>query len=212
MNRKIDDLTGLKFGKLTVLYENGRYVSPNGKKRVLWLCMCECGNTKTAMGHDLKNGRVKSCGCLKKGRPNINNPEMKKLYRKWHDIKRRCFNVNCSRYKDYGGRGITVCDKWRNSFEAFYKDISKLPHFGEAGYTLDRIDNNGNYEPNNVRWATTKQQNNNTRNNHYITYNGKTQTIAQWAEELKINYNTLFMRISVLKWSVEKALSTRGEV
>lgn len=211
MSHKKDDLTGQKFGKLTVLCEAGRYVAPNSKKRVKWKCLCECGNTKIAIGHDLKNGRVKSCGCLKEHHSDMNNPKREKLYRIWHDIKYRCFNVNCRSYKNYGGRGITMYAPWQNSFEAFYEDVSKLPNYGEQGYTLDRINNDGNYEPNNVRWADNDTQANNKRNCHLITYNGKTQTISQWAKELNINYATLYARLIVLKWSVEKTLTTRKE-
>ena len=101
-----------------------------------------------------------------------------------------------------------MCDRWRDSFEAFYEDVSKLPDFKREGYTINRIDNDGNYELNNVEWANDKTQANNKRNNHLLTYNGKTQTIAQWADEIGINQHTLYNRILAYHWTVERALTT----
>lgn len=199
MSAKLN-LIGLKFGKLTVIE---RAECKNA--RTYWRCKCECGNEKIVQGCNLKSGHTKSCGCTV-----IENPPRKShgragtdIYKTWLHIKQRCYDEKTEQYKNYGGRGITVCDRWRDDFQAFYDDISKLPHFGEKGYSLDRIDNNGNYEPNNVRWATAKEQANNRRTNHLITYNGKTQTIAQWADETGINKYTIRTRLS-RGWSAEK--------
>lgn len=156
------DLTGQVFTKLTVIE---RAESQNNHAR--WVCACECGNIVIVKGIHLKSGHTKSCGCSKielhTKRLTKHGHSGTSLYNVWCSMKERCFNEHAERYKDYGGRGITVCEEWRNSFEAFYADVSKLPHFSEQGYSLDRINNNGNYEPNNVRWATIKEQANNKR-------------------------------------------------
>ena len=109
---------------------------------------------------------------------------------------------------DYGGRGITIDKHWKDDFQAFYNDVSKLPHFDEKGYSLDRIDNNGNYELSNVRWATRKEQNNNKRNNHLIEHNGEKHTLAEWARLLGINRKTLNTRINQLHWDIDRAFTT----
>lgn len=129
-----------------------------------------------------------------------------KIYIEWSGIKTRCYNKNSPQYKNYGGRGIIVCDRWKNSFDAFREDVSKLPHFGEQGYTLNRIDNDGNYEPNNVEWADNITQANNKRNNHLITYNGKTQTLAQWSKETGILSSVIIKRFN-LGWNVDEILT-----
>ena len=205
---KFEDLTGRKFNRLTVIKraENNRF------GQTQWLCECICGNKCVIYGYDIKCGKTRSCGCLQKEQASYSNTthglSNTSLYNIWLNMKGRCCNLKNKRYQDYGGRGIEVCQHWRNSYEAFEEDVSKLPHYGEKGYTLDRIDNNGSYEPGNVRWATAKEQQNNTRRNHYLTYKGKTQTIAQWAEELGINRYTLYNRILTYNWSIEKALIT----
>ena len=126
------------------------------------------------------------------------------LYRIHHNIIQRCTRPSCPAYKDYGGRGITIHPPWLN-FETFLKEIPIKPKTGK--YHLDRIDNNKGYEPGNVRWATHKMNANNTRRNKMITYNGKTQSLSLWAEELGINYFTLKSRINQSKYSVEKAFT-----
>lgn len=125
-------------------------------------------------------------------------------YYSWVCMKTRCGNPNSDSYKWYGAKGITVCDRWKDSFTNFLVDMGERP----KGMTLDRIDTNGNYEPSNCRWETEKVQHNNKNSNHLITYQGKTQSVSQWAEELNINVETLFTRIHKLNWSVEKAFTT----
>lgn len=126
----------------------------------------------------------------------------KRLYSIWNGMKIRCYNDKCERYYRYGGRGIKICDKWRNDFQSFY-DWS-MDHGYSDDLTIDRINNDGNYEPGNCRWATLQEQQHNKSNNIFITYNGKTQDIKQWAEELGIYYQTLYFRI-ISGWPVEKA-------
>ncbi len=211
---KLIDLTGRKFGRLTVIERAGTYISPCGSKTPTWLCKCDCGNMSTVLPHQLKSGKTRSCGCLHN---ELLSHKMKthgmrntKLYNKWYDMKRRCYNKKNKHYADYGGRGITVATHWKDDFLAFYADVSKLPHFGEKGYSLDRIDNNGNYQLNNIRWATIKEQANNKRNNHLITYNGETHTIAEWAGITGIPYKVLLPRLTRYHWDTERALTEKA--
>ncbi len=131
-----------------------------------------------------------------------NTPE----YRSWTHMRDRCYRETDKRYKNYGGRGISVCDRWRKSFTAFYEDMGKRP---TDKHSIDRIDNNGNYEPNNCRWATKQEQADNRSNGYRFTYGGKTLTIRQWSNESGIAYDTLRQRLLRYKWSIEKALERR---
>lgn len=157
---KLIDLTGKQFGHWTVLYkdDNAKYTS--------WVCRCDCGKVKSVMASNLRNPnpikRSTSCGCWQKHRIK-HGREGTKEYNLWRNMKNRCCNPNHPKYKNWGGRGITIYPEWQSSFKAFYNYISKLPHFGEKGRTLDRIDNEGNYEPGNIRWATVHEQNMNRR-------------------------------------------------
>lgn len=130
-----------------------------------------------------------------------------RLYEIWRSLKKRCLNPKTEQYSNYGGRGITVCDEWRDSFQAFY-DWAMANGYRDD-LTLDRIDGNGNYEPSNCRWATWKEQQNNRRNNHFITYNGETKTLKQWSEQVGIDWDILYSRLKK-GWSVEKALTTKA--
>ena len=129
-----------------------------------------------------------------------------KIYRIWYAMKGRCHCKTDSAYHNYGGRGIEVCKRWRESFQAFYDDVSKLPHFGEESYTLNRIDNDGNYEPSNVEWATEQEQSFNRRTNFLVTYNARTLPLKQLTNELGLNYKKIWKRIKVFGWNIEKAL------
>ena len=129
-----------------------------------------------------------------------------RIYEIWKDMKKRCFNPNCAAYHLYGGRGIIVCEKWKDNVKDFYDWAMQNGYTDKL--TLDRIDVNGNYEPSNCRWVTKKEQANNTRRNHQISYNGKTQTLQQWADELGISRVSLRHRICDYHWSIEKALTT----
>lgn len=186
--RRFEDLTGQKFGKLTVL----KRVANKGIK-LRWLCRCDCGKTVEASGSNLKSGRTVSCGCTYKQQHH--GMRKTRLYETWNMMKQRCFNPNNHCYSRYGGRGITVFPGWLNDFQAFYDYVSKLPHFGEEGYTLDRIDVNGNYEPDNVRWADAKTQSRNKRNNIIVEYQGVKMTLAEAAEKSGVQPTTLKRRL-----------------
>lgn len=151
------NLIGKKFGKLAPI----KYIV--GSK---WLCSCDCGKECVVSTAKLTGGHTKSCGCLRhKGYHITHGLGKPDTYSHWYNIKSRCFNKKHPRYSDWGGRGISMCEDWKNDFEKFHVYVSNLPHYHEPGYTsIDRIDNDGNYEPGNIRWATPKMQNNNKRN------------------------------------------------
>lgn len=158
---KINNLVGKQFGRLTVI----KYDGSNKNGRALWLCQCDCGNTKTILGSSLLNGSTLSCGCYNKElvkKTNIkHNKSYSKLYKVWQGMKTRCYNKNFIYYCNYGGRGITICKEWLNDFEIFYKWA--ISNGYKEGLTIDRINNDGNYEPNNCRWITRAEQNRNQR-------------------------------------------------
>lgn len=201
------DLTGQKFGRLTVI----KRIENDSRNHARFLCQCDCGNFKNILSRSLKSGKTKSCGCLAKEVHSKSKFKYKKeknfkrIYNIWNSMKQRCNNIKSKDYKNYGGRGIKVCDEWKNDFMSFYNWTINNGYKDDL--TLDRIDVNGNYEPNNCRWVTWKEQGNNTRVNRIIEYNGKKKTLSEWAKELNINYSTLNNRINTNKWEIQKAFS-----
>lgn len=210
--KNYQDLSGCTFGRLKVIERAEDRICPNGNHEIQWLCECNCSNHNRVIvrGYSLKNGDTKSCGCLQKEllskRVKKHGKSNERVFWIWCDIKLRCYNENTRGYNRYGGRGITVCDEWLNDFQAF-NDWAMANGYRDD-LTIDRIDNNKGYSPDNCRWATPKEQANNRCNNRILEYKGKKQTMKQWAEELNINYSTLKMRINAYHWSVEKALTT----
>lgn len=202
--RNIKDLSGLEFDRLTVIEYHH---TVNGLS--YWRCRCKCGNEKIIRGQCLLSGESKSCGCLARELSSIRNSTHKgrktKLYHVWIDMKQRCTNTNQPDYPNWGGRGITVCDEWMNSFESFRGWALKSGY--DSKLSIDRIDVNGNYEPSNCRWITVKEQNSNRRSNKRIEYNGESRTLTQWSEILGGNRNLVGERLKS-GWSIEKTLTT----
>lgn len=200
---RIVDITGRQYGKLTAI----KRVGTDKWGCSLWLCKCECGNEKIISYSHLKSGASQSCGCLCRERTKQANTKHlmvgTRLYRAWHHMKNRCTNPNVEGFENYGGRGIKVCEEWQD-FNTFMEWA--LNNGYTDTLTIDRIDVNGNYEPSNCRWATVKEQGNNKRNNHLITYKGITKTISEWAEEKGIKYDTLYARLTRYHWDVATAL------
>jgi hypothetical protein len=199
---KLIDLSGQTFGRLTV----ARYL---GKRR--WECVCECGTIKSIMGDNLKSNDIQSCGCLRLERVrafNTTHGQSKTpTYKSWAGAKDRCSNPNTPCYPHYGGRGIKMCDRWAASFEAFLEDMGPRP---STKHSLDRKDNDGDYELGNCRWATAMEQGNNRRTNHPIAAFGESKTVAEWAQDPRcaVNKYTLRQRIVAYGWGAEQAIVT----
>lgn len=208
------DRTGLTYGRLTVL----RYAGSDKNYRSLWECKCECGSLTIVKGLELNSGDTKSCGCLNSDRRAERQYRHGKagtsIYRIWHNMMRRCTDAANARFNDYGGRGITVCERWQQ-FENFFADMGDRP----KDRTLDRRHNDKGYwcgkceecvrlnrEPN-CRWATAAEQNNNTRQNHLITYQGETLNITQWSKKTGLKPLTIYHRLK-RGWSLEMTFLT----
>lgn len=190
-----ENLKGRKFNKLQVIDFYG-----NKKGRTYWKCKCDCGKVCILEAYKIKSGHTKSCGCL-----GIENKKMlykysikhkkmdTKLYRVWQNMKRRCYTPSSNSYKSYGARSIIVCKEWRDDFLNFYNWA--VANGYKENLTIDRINVNGNYEPNNCRWATMEEQANNKRNNVFINYNGEKLSINQWSKKTGIKRETISWRL-----------------
>lgn len=197
------DLTGQRFGRLVAL----RYAGPDGTGRTQWVCECDCGVTKVVAARSLPDGNTRSCGCLSHEdritRSTTHGMYGTPEYRTWGQMLVRCYRVTGQAYRRYGGRGITVCSRWRKSFAVFFEDVGFRP---STQHSIDRIDNEKNYEPGNVRWATRSQQARNRRNNRLLTFQGETKPLVAWAEEHEMAQHTLSERLRH-GWTVERALT-----
>lgn len=211
------DLIGQKFGRLTVI---GREKN-NKDGRATWRCNCDCGNETIVLGKSLRNGNTRSCGCLHIETAATNGKKSLRhgmkgtsFYNVWRNMKKRCFLKTNEGYKDYGGRGITVCDRWL-VFDNFKEDMYEeyLKHLKEYNKdtSIDRINVNGNYEPSNCRWATMEVQSNNKRNNVILEYNEEKHTVAQWARILNMSQETLYTRIFTQNMSIEDAFFSKNQ-
>lgn len=203
-NKNIKDLTGQRFGRLVVIG-----IHPTDTRKTYWVCQCDCGNMKVVRSDSLQCGAIKSCGCLKKeqDKKNLVRTEAKekfkkqkikvggtRLYQIWQGMKKRCYNEHDARYDRYGGRGIVVCDEWKTNFMAFHDWALSSGY--QDDLTIDRIDNDGNYCPENCRWATAKEQSNNRSTNIKIKIGNATKTLMEWCEIFRIDPIKAYSRYS----------------
>lgn len=192
------DLTGQRFGRLLVL-ERACHADENR----YWICRCDCGNYTIVYDGNLKRNLTTSCGCYRRETSSTHGMHNKRLYHIWENMKGRCERKSAKAYDHYGGRGITVCKEWRK-FEPFCE--WSMSHGYDEKLTLDRIDVNGDYCPENCRWVSQAEQLNNTRRNVFMTLNGETHTLKQWSEITGISYNAIMKRRRN-GWSVEDTLT-----
>jgi hypothetical protein len=190
-------MTGIKVGRLTVI----QYAGTHPSSGAAWLCRCECGAEVVARGVEMRRGDKVSCGCYNKTQ-RTHGGGKHPLYQTWFKMWARCTDPSVLHSEHYLGRGILVCDRWKDP-HAFYADMGSRP---SPSHSLDRIDNDGNYEPNNCRWATKSEQGRNRRTTARVTYNGRTECIAEWGRIAGISEHAIASRLSA-GWSVERALT-----
>ena len=202
---------GTVFSRLTVVGEAESHVRKNGQRDSRSKCLCECGNMCVVFNASLMANSTKSCGCWKidklKSRATHNNAKRGKQtaeYAVWKGIKSRTSNPKLKNFAYYGGRGISMCERWEKSFEAFLEDMGPRP---SNNHSIDRIDNDGNYEPGNCRWATRAEQGQNTRMNKYLVIDGVKKTVEKWSQDTGIPRKTIYLRLS-RGWSPEDAVMT----
>jgi hypothetical protein len=205
------NLSGQRFGRWTVVGYSHKAREPYGGLAHFWMCKCDCGSERPVRQNNLLSGKSQSCPCVKidkiRARSTIHGKAMRgkthPVYRSWQSIMKRCYDPKQRGFKYWGGRGITVCERWKTS-TGFIDDM--LPIW-KPGTSIDRIDNNGNYEPGNVRWANKQEQNSNTRRNRRIEFNGETKTIKQWSETIGGSASLVSDRLK-WGWTIEEALTT----
>ena len=204
---KLEDLSGKRFGKLTVIKRVDDYVSPSGRHQAKWLCQCDCGNTACITRSQLKSGKTKSCGCYQKQMASDANKthglSKERLYYIWKDMRSRCQNPKQKEYGDYGARGISLCSDWENYLK--FREWA-LSHGYRFDLTIDRIDNDKGYYPENCRWATRAQQNRNMRRNHHVIYRGKDYIVAELARKAGISKSVFLNRIMNEGFTVAEAV------
>jgi len=196
--RGAEDLSnGDRFSGWTTI-EVFRKIDGRGVKRIYVRCMCDCGNERDVLRYHLVSGNSKNCGCVLRSKQTIHGESSSRIqnetseHRIWCGIKSRCLNEKNTEYHNYGGRGIAICDRWNDSFELFLKDMGRRP---SSRHSIDRIDNNSGYSPENCRWATSSQQNRNKRNNRILVVNGESKTMTEWAEIFGIRVGTISERL-----------------
>lgn len=214
MSNTLKDLTGQKFGRLTVIRHLERFERKNST--YAWLCECECGKQIQTCASKLQSGHTKSCGCMKAERiGNLNKKykySNKRLYGVYKAMLDRCYDSKNPMYKHYGGKGVTVCDEWKNDYDAFAAWAFSSGYDKDAKFqecTIDRIKLNGNYEPSNCRWVTNKKQQQNTSRCRFYEHNGEVHNIAEWAEILGINYKILYRDLADRGLSLPQAMLKR---
>ena len=197
------DLTGHKYGKLTVV----SFSHKDQRNQHCWLCVCECGKTTAPCANSLRRGTTKSCGC---GRGSLAHGHSRRRqispeFRSWLAMRGRCNKPKNNEYARYGGRGVTVCDRWQNSFESFIEDMGVKP---TPKHSIERVDGNGNYDPENCRWVTPTAQARNRRSNVVVEWNGERKILIEWSEQVGIKYATLRRRIVELGWPINEAMTS----
>lgn len=204
MGGRIRDLTGQRFGRLVAV----RSCEERRNGSVMWECRCDCGTTLLVRAGYLTFGSTVSCGCYRKDQQRAavttHGGTLRREYRIWAGIRTRCVNEKDKRYHDYGGRGIVICNRWKDSFENFYADMGPRP---SPKHSIDRRNNDGPYSPENCRWATEKEQQMNRSTTFYVSYSGKTQNLNVWSQETGIPHKVIYTRM-YRGWSAEKALTT----
>lgn len=206
-HKRVKDELGNRYGRLTVVKPLGKKYSKG--RAHYWECLCDCGTRTEVSGSNLRTGAVASCGCVAQDGLAATHGESRfgkvtREYRIWRDMISRCTNPNRNNYHLYGGRGITVCDRWRSSYEAFLEDMGRAP---SMKHTLDRNDNSKGYAPDNCSWETMSRQARNRRSTRMLTFQGRTMAASDWADELGIPLSRILGRLS-LGWSVEKTLTS----
>lgn len=201
------DMTGKKYGRLTVLKLDHK----DKRNECFWLCRCDCGNTTIVSGYKLRTGHTRSCGCYREETRGDHHRSHgmtdTKLYTIWCNMKARCHNPKNDMYYRYGARGIQVCDEWRNSFDTFMEWANKAGY--REGLSIERVDIDKGYNPENCRWITKKEQYLNRSDSHLVTAFGKTQTIKEWADESGIAFDTIERRLNAYGWDAERAVSQK---
>lgn len=195
-----NDLTGKRFGRLVVVSFHGR----SKNRHAVWNCICDCGEKPACLGEKMINGETKSCGCIRREYMTTHGQSTHPNYHTWAGMVARCHDPTDRGFKNYGGRGIKVCNEWRTNPAKFFSDMGERPY----GTSIDRIDNNKGYYPGNCRWADARTQNGNRRGCVMITHNGTTQGLGAWARQLGIGLDTLRKRIKRHSWSIKFALET----
>lgn len=212
MVKRLIDLTGKRFGRLIVL----KRVPNDNHGNVNWECLCDCGNKKIIRGAHLRGGLTSSCGCYnhenivslgKKwgGHNKIHGMKHSRLYDLWSNMKARCYNPKTDSFEWYGAKGIKVCKEWKHDFLKFYKWA--MANGYKENLSIDRLDNTKDYSPENCKWSTMKEQQNNRSNNHIVNFNGATYTLAELADKFKIDYFLLRNRLK-RGWTIERAINT----
>lgn len=204
-----EDITGERFSRLTVV-RCVRIARKRSDPPTMFECVCDCGKTTIVRISSLVTGHTKSCGCLQveaaiaQGKKNRRHGMVgTRIYNIWWAMRKRCTNPKAINYANYGGRGINICDRWSN-FDNFMADMGLPP---TENHSIDRIDSDGNYEPNNCQWSTPIDQANNQRGNRVLTFNGESKTVAEWARSTGISRYSIYARINA-GWEIEKALTT----
>lgn len=194
------DLTGMKFGRWTVMNRAEDRVTEKGYHHIMWNCVCECGTKRDVRGKSLTGGISKSCGCLQRelvgARAGKHHGFGTRLYHVWNSMRQRCYNPNHASYYNYGGRGITICDEWDDysAFRTWALDAGYKEDAQRGLYTLDRVDVNAGYSPENCRFVDMREQTDNRRQTITVEYNGETHPLSVWADILGVNYCTLWKR------------------